>query len=71
MTDDDGLGQLDDPAFLAARKRVRDELEYAPEDQVTAELEARYQAMTVEFLRRARGAWVTTERRFEMGTESC
>jgi hypothetical protein len=39
---------LDDPALLAARARVRAEL-----DEVTA----RYQRITDEFDRRARAAW--------------
>jgi hypothetical protein len=39
---------LDDPALLAARARVRAEL-----DEVTA----RYQQLTDEFDRRARAAW--------------
>jgi hypothetical protein len=32
-----------DPEFLAERARVRDELEHAPEQAVSAELAARYQ----------------------------
>jgi hypothetical protein len=56
MSDDEDLRQLDDPEFLAERKRVREALEYQPE--ATAELSARYQELTDEFLRRARIAWV-------------
>jgi hypothetical protein len=57
MSEDDDFSQLDDPEFLAARKRVREELEYTPAGAVSAELAARYQAMNAEFLRRARAAW--------------
>jgi hypothetical protein len=57
MTNDDqDLKQLNDPEFLAERRRVREALEYQPE--ATAELTARYQELTDEFLRRARIAWV-------------
>jgi hypothetical protein len=57
MSEDDDFSQLDDPAFLAARRRVREELEHAPTGAVSAELAARFQAMDAEFLRRARAAW--------------
>lgn len=57
MSDDDDFSQLDDPAFLAARRRVREELEHTPRHTASAELIARYQAMNAEFLRRARMAW--------------
>lgn len=57
MSDDDDFSQLDDPAFLAARRRVREELEHTPQHPASAELIARYQAMNAEFLRRARMAW--------------
>jgi hypothetical protein len=57
MTETGNFGQLDDPAFLAARRRVREQLERASEGTVTAELAARHQAMTAEFMRRARLAW--------------
>ncbi len=64
--DDDGAGEtcagnftdLDDPAFLAERARVRGPLEYQPENSVgRAELERVYEAMTEEFCRRAAIAW--------------
>jgi hypothetical protein len=49
---------LDDPAFLADRARVRGLLEHQPENSVDrAELERVYEAMTAEFCRRARIAW--------------
>ena len=50
--------KLDDPAFLAEWARIRTELEHVPEKAVErAELERVYEAMTVEFDRRARQAW--------------
>jgi hypothetical protein len=55
MTSDDDFTLLDDPAFLAERKRVREALEYAPE--ANAELTGRYVKLNEEFLRRARVAW--------------
>jgi hypothetical protein len=57
MSDSDDFTQLDDPAFLTERRRMRDELEHAPEHAVSPEMTARYQAMNEEFLRRARLAW--------------
>jgi hypothetical protein len=55
MTSDEDFTQLDDPEFLAERKRVREALEYAPE--ASAELTGRYEKLSEEFLRRARAAW--------------
>jgi hypothetical protein len=50
--------QLDDPAFLAERARLRSRLEHAPENAVgRPTLERLYEAMTEEFCRRARIAW--------------
>jgi hypothetical protein len=60
MSDSDDFSQLDDPAFLAARSRVREELEHAPHSTASAGLTARYEAMNAEFLRRARIAWEGT-----------
>jgi hypothetical protein len=57
MSDRDDFAHLDDPAFLAGRRRVRDELEHTPEQAVSPEMTARYQAMNEEFRRRARLAW--------------
>jgi hypothetical protein len=42
------LAALDDPAFLAERSRVRDELQALTE---------RYRRLDEEFIRRARAAW--------------
>jgi len=55
MNDDTDLSQLDDPAFLAERRRVREELEHQPEASI--ELTAQYERLNDEFLRRARIAW--------------
>jgi hypothetical protein len=53
---------LDDRAFLAERRRVRELLEYCPESSADrADLERAYGAMTDEFDRRARGAWASAE----------
>jgi hypothetical protein len=50
--------QLDDPAFLAERARLRSRLEHVPENSVGRPgLERLYEAMTEEFCRRARIAW--------------
>lgn len=57
MSDDDDFSELDDPTFLAARRLVREEVERTPEGELSATLTARYEAMNVEFLRRARIAW--------------
>jgi hypothetical protein len=46
--DDEDFTQLDDPAFLAERSRVRGEIEA---------LTALYAALTAEFDRRAATAW--------------
>jgi hypothetical protein len=48
MTTDDEFTQLDDPAFLAERTRVREEL---------ADLTERYRKLNEEFDRRARAEW--------------
>ena len=42
------LAELDDPAFLAERRRVREELQALTE---------RYRRLDEEFIRRARSAW--------------
>jgi hypothetical protein len=50
--------QLDDPAFFAERARLRRLLEYQPENSIArTKVERVYDAMTEEFLRRARLAW--------------
>jgi hypothetical protein len=48
MNRDDEFTRLDDPAFLAERKRVREELQ---------ELSERYRRLNEEFDRRARAIW--------------
>ncbi len=48
MTSDDDFTRLDDPALLAERRRVRDELR---------ELTERYEALSAEFTRRAAAQW--------------
>lgn len=53
----DDLVRLDDLAFLAERRRVREELEHTPEHAANPELTARYQRLNEEFLRRASLAW--------------
>jgi len=57
MGESNDLRQLDDPEFLAERRRVREELEHTPEQAVSPELTARYEELNDEFLRRARIAW--------------
>jgi hypothetical protein len=46
-----------DLAFLAERRRVREELEHTPEHEISAILTDRYKRLNDEFLRRARLAW--------------
>jgi hypothetical protein len=49
---------LDDPAFLRERARVRGLLECEPQNPIgRVQLERLYAAMTAEFLHRARIAW--------------
>jgi hypothetical protein len=47
------ITSLNDPDFLAERRRVREELETCP----TPELAGRYAQLDAEFIRRARLAW--------------
>lgn len=54
---DDDFARLDDPAFLAERRRVREALEHAAEHGASPELTARYQRLHEEFLRRVSIAW--------------
>ena len=55
--------QLDDPAFLAERARVRDRLARVPDNtEGRAELERLYEAMNIEFDRRASAAWAIANR---------
>jgi hypothetical protein len=55
-SDEDDLTTMDDPDFLAERRRVREALEHTPEREVSA-LADRYWKLNEEFLRRARIAW--------------
>jgi hypothetical protein len=55
--EDSDLTTMGDPEFLAERARVRAQLEYAPENAVSADLAARYQQLNDEFDRRASAAW--------------
>jgi hypothetical protein len=57
MSDGDEFSGLDDPAFLAERRRVRDELERLPEHERDPETVARYGRLDDEFIRRAAAAW--------------
>jgi hypothetical protein len=57
MSDGDEFSGLDDPAFLAERRRVRDELERLPEHEQDPALVARFQRLDDEFIRRAAAAW--------------
>jgi hypothetical protein len=57
MTSDEDFTQLDDQAFLAERRRVREELEHTPVHEIGAILTDRYERLNDEFLRRARLAW--------------
>ena len=58
MSEPADFRRLDDPAFLAERARLRGQMEHVPENSAgRAGLERLYQAMTEEFLRRARVAW--------------
>lgn len=55
--------RLDDPAFLAERARVRERLARLPDNaEGRAELERLYEAMNLEFDRRAAAAWATADR---------
>ncbi len=61
MSESDELSCLDDVAFLAERRRVREELEHVPEQERDPELVSRYRRLTDEFDRRARAAWTGQE----------
>lgn len=57
MTSPDDFTKMNDPDFLAERRRVREALEHTPEREVFAALRDRYHRLNEEFLRRARMAW--------------
>jgi hypothetical protein len=60
MSEPADFSELDDPAFLDERARLRERLEHVPENATgRAGLERLYEAMAEEFLRRARVAWST------------
>jgi hypothetical protein len=62
MSEPTNFTHLDDPAFLSERARLRGRLEHpdtAENARVRTELERLYEAMTEEFLRRARSAWTS------------
>ena len=61
MSEPTDFTQLDDPAFLDERARLRERLQHVPENASgRAGLERLYETMTEEFLRRARRAWSVT-----------
>ena len=51
------LTELDDPAFLAERRRIRSLLEHTPEHEAPLGLAERMRELDEEFIRRARLAW--------------
>jgi hypothetical protein len=53
----DEFTEMDDPEFLAERRKVRDEIERTPADEQSSQLTARYQRLNDEFIRRASAAW--------------
>jgi hypothetical protein len=59
MPDDESpdLTTMDDPEFLAERRRIRIMVERTPPHERSPELTARYQRLNDEFDRRARAAW--------------
>jgi hypothetical protein len=57
MSDSDDFTKLDDPEFLAERRRVRDALDGTQDSAASPSLTARLEAMNEEFLRRARTCW--------------
>jgi hypothetical protein len=54
---EEDLTTMDDPDFLAERRRVREALEYMPEQEVRSALVDRFWKLNEEFLRRARISW--------------
>ena len=57
MRDSDDFTKLDDPQFLAERRRVRDALDSTRDTAASPDLTARLEALDEEFLRRARTCW--------------
>ena len=56
-SDDHDFTAMNDPDFLAERRRVREALERTPEQEVRSVLVDRFWELNEEFLRRARIAW--------------
>jgi hypothetical protein len=56
-SDNHDFTAMNDPDFLAERRRVREALERAPEQEVGSALADRFRELTEEFLRRARISW--------------
>jgi len=57
MSECDDFTKLDDPQFLAERRRVRDALDSTQDTAPRPDLTARLEALDEEFLRRARTSW--------------
>ncbi len=57
MSNSDYFAKMTDPEFLAERRRVREELEHTPEQEVSAALTDHFEKLNEEFLRRARISW--------------
>lgn len=57
MSSSNDLTKMTDPEFLAERRRVREELEHTPEQEVSAALTDLFEKLNEEFLRRARISW--------------
>ena len=57
MSDSDDFTKLDDPQFLAERRRVREALDSTQGTAASPDLTARLEALDEEFLRRARSSW--------------
>jgi len=55
--DENDLTTMDDPDFLAERRRIREALEHTPEQEVRSALVDRFWILNEEFLRRARISW--------------
>lgn len=56
-SDDHDFTAMNDPEFLAERRRVREALERTPEQEAGSALADRFRELTEEFLRRARISW--------------
>jgi hypothetical protein len=62
--------RLDDPAFLAERARVRGQLEQVPDNAAgRAALKRLYEAMDLEFDRRASAAWAAASHASQLTSE--